>query len=364
MNGLEPKYRALYENTIDAVNEWLLYRPMIKDDGWDAFFTGKLTTSSRGDSEWTKSYEMAHLSCFIGGMYGLGGKIFGRDGDIDKAKKLTDGCVWAYQSTPTHIMPEFAHLVACPALEKCAFSEESWYEDLDPSREWRDSEFRKWSEGEAQRKLAEDAAPVPAQAPGSQPPTPQSGDGKDQPGQPAQADKLGGSSGSAEPVVRPLEAAGAAAGGPPNVVKRAGIPMPELDRKPEEDASKFGSKLPDSLKDKIGLNQPEAEKTDADKPEGENGDSSKSDSDRAEPAPAESINKPAAVQDVTENAAEPKPATVDSFDTMKNSEQVAAPDGTPLERPMTHEEYVKSRIERERLPPGYTDIINRNYILR
>jgi mannosyl-oligosaccharide alpha-1,2-mannosidase len=140
--------------------------------------------------------------------------------------------------------------------------------------------------------------------------------------------------------------------------------MPELDRKTEEDASEFGSKLPDSLKDKIGLNQPEVEKTDADKPEGENGESSKSDSDKAEPAPAESDNKPAAIQDVTENAAEPKPAIVDSFDTMKNSEQVAAPDGTPSERPMTHEEYVKSRIERERLPPGYTDIINRNYILR
>ncbi|KAM0211544.1 hypothetical protein ACHAPQ_003178 [Fusarium lateritium] len=360
----EPKYRALYENTIDAVNEWLLYRPMIKDDGWDAFFTGKLTTSSRGDSEWTKSYEMAHLSCFIGGMYGLGGKIFGRDGDIDKAKKLTDGCVWAYQSTPSHIMPEFAHLVACPALEKCAFSEESWHEDLDPSREWRDSEFRKWSEGEAQRKLAEDAAPAPAQAPGSQPLTPESGDGKEQPAQPAQADKPGGSSGDTEPVVKPLEAVVAAAEGPLKVVKRAGIPMPELDKKTEDDASEFGSKLPDSLKDKIGLNQPEAEKTDADKPEAENGGLGQTDSDKAGPVPAESDNKPAAVQDATEYTAEPKPATVDSFDTMKNSEQVTAPDGTPLERPMTHEEYVKSRIERERLPPGYTDIINRNYILR
>jgi mannosyl-oligosaccharide alpha-1,2-mannosidase len=164
--------------------------------------------------------------------------------------------------------------------------------------------------------------------------------------------------------VKPLEVVAAAAEGPPKVAKRAGIPMPELDRKTEDDASEFGSKLPDSLKEKIGLNQPEAEKTDADKPEAENGGPGKTDFDKAGPVPAESDNKPAAVQDATENAAEPKPATVDSFDTMKNPEQVTAPDGTPLERPMTHEEYVKSRIERERLPPGYTDIINRNYILR
>ncbi|KAF5595894.1 class I alpha-mannosidase [Fusarium pseudoanthophilum] len=325
LNGLEPKYRPLYENTIDAINEWLLYRPMIKDDGWDVFFTGKLTTSSRGDSEWLKTYDMAHLACFVGGMYGLGGKIFGRDGDIDKAKKLTDGCVWAYQSTVTGIMPEYAHLVACPALEKCAFSEESWYEDLDPNREWRDSEFRKWSDGEAQRKLAEGAAPAAAQQ-----------------------NKPDNSNKGPEPVVNP-----------PKVVKRAGIPMPELDRSMEEDDSEFGSTLPDSLKQKIGLNKDGSEKT-----EGEKADLSKTDLEKAKPAPVELENKPAAVQDTTENTIAPKPVTVDSFDAVRNAEQVAGSDDIPLERPVTHEEYVKSRIQREKLPPGYTDIINRNYILR
>lgn len=325
LNGLEPKYRPLYENTIDAINEWLLYRPMIKDDGWDVFFTGKLTTSSRGDSEWTKTYDMAHLACFVGGMYGLGGKIFGRDGDIDKAKKLTDGCVWAYQSTATGIMPEYAHLVACPALEKCAFSEESWYEDLDPNREWRDSEFRKWSDGEAQRKLAEGAAPAAAQQ-----------------------NKPDNSNKGPEPVVNP-----------PKVVKRAGIPMPELDRSMEEDDSEFGSTLPDSLKQKIGLNKDGSEKTEAEK-----ADLGKTDSEKAKPAQVELENKPVAVQDTTEKTIAPKPVTVDSFDAVRNAEQVAASDDVPLERPVTHEEYVKSRIQRERLPPGYTDIMNRNYILR
>ncbi|KAF4986643.1 hypothetical protein FGRMN_10737 [Fusarium graminum] len=360
LNGLEPKYRALYENTIDAINEWLLYRPMIKDDGWDAFFTGKLTTSSGGDSEWRKTYEMAHLTCFIGGMYGLGGKIFGRDGDIDKAKKLTDGCVWAYQSTPTGIMPEFAHLVACPALEKCAFSEETWYEDLDPSREWRDSEFRKWSDGEAQKKLAEDAAPAAAKAPGSQPPAIRVGAENDLA---AQVVKPDGLSGGSAPAAKPLGAA-LVAEGPPKVIKRAGIPMPELDRKMEDDGSEFGSKLPDSLKQKIGLDQPDSKKPGSERVKAEKAESSKTDSDKSQPVQAESDNKPVAVQATKEEPAEVKPATVDSFDAARNAEQATAPNGVPPERPMTHEEYVKSRIERERLPPGYTDIINRNYILR
>ncbi|RGP69847.1 mannosyl-oligosaccharide alpha-1,2-mannosidase [Fusarium longipes] len=329
LNGLEPKYRALYENTIDAINEWLLYRPMIKDEGWDVFFTGKLTTSSRGDSEWKKSYEMTHLTCFLGGMYGLGGKIFGRDGDIDKAKKLTDGCVWAYQSTATGLMPEYAHLVACPALEKCPFSEESWYEDLDPNSEWRDNEFTKWSEGEALRKLAEGGAAPPPAAPAldSQLPVAQAGAGS---GLPAQADNLADVNSGSE----------LAAQEPPKVVKRAGIPMPELDKSMEEDNSEFGSTLPDSLKQKIGLNKATEEKA----------ETSTSDAEKADPA-----------QDTAEKT---KPATPDSFGARRHGAQVVHPDDVPPERPQTHEEYAKSRIEKERLPPGYTDIINRNYMLR
>ncbi|KAF4961626.1 hypothetical protein FSARC_10116 [Fusarium sarcochroum] len=368
LNGLEPKYRALYENTIDAINEWLLYRPMIKDDGWDVFFTGKVTTSNRGDSEWSKTYEMAHLTCFIGGMYGLGGKIFGRDGDIDKAKKLTDGCVWAYQSTPTGLMPEFAHIVACPALEKCAYNESTWYEDLDPNQEWRDSEFAKWEEGEAQRKITEKAAPAAAQAPGSEPVIPQAvavaGAGSDKPAQPV---KLGDSTSGSDPIAKDGEAAAAApaADGPPKVVKRAGIPMPELDREIEKDDSEFGSTLPDSLKKKIGLDKPGSGESDSEKAVSEKPQAEMVDSSKADTAKPESENKPAAAQDATEKTAEQRPATApDSFDTTKNAEQVVAPDDVPVERPMTHDEYVKSRIERERLPPGYTDIINRNYILR
>ncbi|KAF4464877.1 mannosyl-oligosaccharide alpha-12-mannosidase [Fusarium albosuccineum] len=352
LNGLEPKYRKLYEDTIDAVNEWLLYRPMIKEDGWDVFFTGKMTTSSKGDSEWSKTYEMAHLACFIGGMYGLGGKIFGRDGDIDKAKKLTDGCVWAYQSTPTGLMPEYAHLVACPALEKCPFNETTWYEDLDPSMEWRANELAKWEEGEAQRKLTEKAAPEAARAADPEPLIPGANTDKaiQKPAEQVPR-KVDDPSTGSEPAIKvddavaaaaaaPVAAAGAAGEGLSKPVKRAGIPMPELDRSMEEDDSEFGSELPDSLKQKIGLNtkaEAEAEKAEE---------------------KAEAEKKPVSGQETTE-----KPSVPDSFD-HRQAEQVAAPSNQPAEKPMSHEEFVKARLEREKLPPGYTDIINRSYILR
>ncbi|KAM0427271.1 hypothetical protein ACHAPT_007704 [Fusarium lateritium] len=387
LNGLEPKYRKLYEDTIDAINEWLLYRPMVKEDGWDVFFTGKMTTSKKGDSDWLKSYEMTHLTCFIGGMYGLGGKIFGRDGDIDKAKKLTDGCVWAYQSTPTGLMPEYAHLVACPALEKCPFNETTWYEDLDPAMEWRRNQIAKWEEGEEQQKLVEKAAPEVAKAEplipgkaapeaakagdseplvpkakavedsvdlsiGAEPlipqpkevkkaadplvPQPRANGAAEKPHRP---DDL--STGS-EPVIK-AEGAAAAGDGLSKPVKRAGIPMPELDRSMEEDDSEFGSELPDSLKAKLGLNKAEMEKTEA--------------------SEAESGKKAASAQEGGSTTGGQAPTVPDSFEN-RQAEQVAAPKNQPPEKPLSHEEFVKARLEREKLPPGYTDIINRSYILR
>ncbi|UPK89416.1 hypothetical protein LCI18_000351 [Fusarium solani-melongenae] len=394
LNGLEPKYRKLYEDTIDAINEWLLYRPMVKEDGWDVFFTGKMTTSKKGDSEWSKSYEMTHLTCFIGGMYGLGGKIFGRDGDIDKAKKLTDGCVWAYQSTPTGLMPEYAHLVACPALEKCPFNESTWYEDLDPSLAWRQNQLAKWEKGEEQQKLVEKAAPevvkdvapeplIPGKAApeaakaadseavvskgkaveesvdlsiGAEPLIPQPKEVKKatdplvpQPKenavaeeQPHRPDDL--STGS-EPVVK-AEGAPAAGEGLSKPFKRAGIPMPELDRSMEEDDSEFGSELPDSLKAKLGLNKDETEKT-----------------EKTESSQAGSDKKPEAAQQGASTTGGQPPSVPDSF-TNRHAEQVAAPNNQPPEKPLSHEEFVKAKLEREKLPPGYTDIINKSYILR
>lgn len=361
---------------------------MIKEDDWDVFFTGKMTTSKKGDSEWSKSYEMTHLTCFIGGMYGLGGKIFGRGGDIDKAKKLTDGCVWAYQSTPTGLMAEYAHLVACPALEKCPFNESTWYEDLDPSLEWRRNQLSKWEKGEEQQKLVEKAAPEVAKEVAPEPLIPgkaapeaaKAADSKSVIPKVKAAEEPVDLSIGAEPLIpkpkeikkatdplvpqpkengaaekpaeqpqRPdglstgSEGAPATGEGLSKPVKRAGIPMPELDRSMEEDDSEFGSELPDSLKTKLGLNKAETEKT----------ESSEAGSDK----------KPAAPQEGAGTTGGQAPTVPDSFEN-KQAEQVTAPKDQPPEKPLSHEEFVKARLERERLPPGYTDIINKAYMLR
>ena len=69
-----------------------------------------------------------HLTCFVRGMAGIGAKIFDRDDDLDAARKLTDGCIWAYESMPSGIMPEMIDTVPCLQSEDCLWDENKWHE--------------------------------------------------------------------------------------------------------------------------------------------------------------------------------------------------------------------------------------------
>ncbi|KHO01014.1 class I alpha-mannosidase 1A [Metarhizium album ARSEF 1941] len=142
LGGKEPKYQKLYENAIDSINKYLLFRPMVQGD-WDVMFPAKVTLAPHGASAKVE-YEVTHLTCFIGGMYALGGKLFGREKDLQYAKKLTDGCVWAYQSTATGIMPEYGQVIPCPGMEKCSFNESLWRQQLDPVTREQDKEIPGW----------------------------------------------------------------------------------------------------------------------------------------------------------------------------------------------------------------------------
>ncbi|KAH7325017.1 glycosyl hydrolase family 47-domain-containing protein [Stachybotrys elegans] len=163
LGGLEPKYQKLHEDTVNAVNEWLLYRPMADDD-WDVLFPAKVTTSGDPETDLEPIFEITHLTCFIGGMYALGGKIFGREQDVEMAKQLTDGCVWAYQLTPSGIMPEGSEVITCPSLEKCEFNQTLWYERLDPSKDWREKQIEGWEEMQKTLAAESESDPDPAEA--------------------------------------------------------------------------------------------------------------------------------------------------------------------------------------------------------
>ena len=68
-----------------------------------------------------------HLVCFVGGMVAIGAKIFGRE-EVETARRLTDGCVWAYESMPSGIMPETFQAIPC--IGQCQWNETVWREKI------------------------------------------------------------------------------------------------------------------------------------------------------------------------------------------------------------------------------------------
>lgn len=150
LGGLEPKYGTMHKRTVKGVKKHLLYRPMIEDESRDLLLSGK---ASSYRTELRLHYEVSHLTCFLGGMFALGGKIFGSDEDVEIGKKLADGCAWAYEVMPTGIMPELAAVLPCKSAEKCEWNQTAWYEALDPNPSWREREMavyldrhRRWEE--------------------------------------------------------------------------------------------------------------------------------------------------------------------------------------------------------------------------
>lgn len=310
LGGLEPKYQKLYEDSVKAINEWLLFRPMASE-GWDVLFPAKVSVTGEPGEPFGASYEVTHLTCFIGGMYGLGGRIFGREEDVELAKKLTDGCVWAYQTMPSGLMPENAHVVPCPTLEKCEFNQTEWWDQLDQSKEWREKEIAKWEAAGEEETQATLDPPVTVD-----PESPAYAETENKRAEGAQTvekdESQGGDATEAE------TSTGASSG---SLRKRGVIPIeaktPPAD---DDDDDDVGSELPASLRKKLGL-------------------------DVEEEAPADNE------QD------EEAPPTIP---------QAVWPDRIAVKqaKPPSHEEFVKQKIKDLGLQPGYTDIQSRNYILR
>ncbi|KAJ8115384.1 hypothetical protein ONZ43_g4678 [Nemania bipapillata] len=153
LGGLEPKYKELHLKVIEAVKKWLLFRPMVPDDR-DILFSAKVTTNGEPETDARTIYEVTHLTCFIGGMFGLGGKIFEVPTDVEIGKKLTEGCVWAYESTATGIMPEAAHVLPCPDAKNCHWNQTLYEHTLDPSFESRDQQIKEYYDRRAKARAA------------------------------------------------------------------------------------------------------------------------------------------------------------------------------------------------------------------
>ncbi|KAF2667621.1 mannosyl-oligosaccharide 1,2-alpha-mannosidase IC [Microthyrium microscopicum] len=112
LGGQEPQYARLYEHAMDTAITHMLFRPQLPDQA-DILISGVAHAGAARENSGQ------HLSCFAGGMFLLGGRLFSNNTHIDVGTKLTNGCVWAYRHSPIGIMPERFSMNACPTLEPC-----------------------------------------------------------------------------------------------------------------------------------------------------------------------------------------------------------------------------------------------------
>ena len=125
-----PQLRKMYQDAIGAAEKYLFFRPMT-EKGEDVLLSGNARS---GTHNITLEPQGQHLACFTGGMVGIGAKLFNRPEDLDVAKRLVGGCVWAYNAMATHLMPELFYTKPChtgiskPEPGACNWNETAWFE--------------------------------------------------------------------------------------------------------------------------------------------------------------------------------------------------------------------------------------------
>ena len=122
MNGATSQYYDMYQDTIRPITSKLLFHPMVNADA-DILFSG---TFHVRDGKGTLEPMVQHLGCFAGGMVALGARILQNEEDLGTARKLTDGCIWAYNHTQSGVMPEVFHITPCKD-DSCEWDEKQWH---------------------------------------------------------------------------------------------------------------------------------------------------------------------------------------------------------------------------------------------
>ncbi|KAK4445816.1 family 47 putative glycoside hydrolase [Podospora aff. communis PSN243] len=127
LGGRDPRYERMHLSAMEVVVEHLLFRPMLPDgeQHHDILFAGDAYVHP--DSRIDRNPEGQHLSCFTGGMFALGGRLFDNPAHVAIGERLARGCAWAYEAFPTGLMPEIFGIVACPTIDKaCPWDEDVW----------------------------------------------------------------------------------------------------------------------------------------------------------------------------------------------------------------------------------------------
>ncbi|KAK8074574.1 Mannosyl-oligosaccharide 1-2-alpha-mannosidase MNS1 [Apiospora hydei] len=120
-------YEKMYRRSMEIISDRIIFSPMIKRQPTDPSILFAGTVYVHDEAGPHLIAEGQHLSCFAGGMFLLGGKIFGIKEHLKIGEGLARGCGWAYAAFPTGVMPEIFNLIKCaPSDEDCEWDEARW----------------------------------------------------------------------------------------------------------------------------------------------------------------------------------------------------------------------------------------------
>jgi mannosyl-oligosaccharide alpha-1,2-mannosidase len=125
LGGLSEQYQNLYSNAIAAIKKHVFFRPMTPGNA-DILISGSAHVDGSAKGSRIEPTGQ-HLACFTGGMVGIASKLIGPPEDLAIARKLVEGCIWAYNATITGIMPEIFHLIASEDADNCEWDEMKWH---------------------------------------------------------------------------------------------------------------------------------------------------------------------------------------------------------------------------------------------
>jgi len=135
LGGALEQPRRLYERFIPTARNYLLQRALHPGNQPISFMgDARMWSPAEGEPLAVTAPRTQHLTCFAGGMVGLGAKLFDRPFDMQIAEELTDGCVWSYTGTPSGIAPEIFFYIPCSKSKEdgddCQWSDKRWYDEV------------------------------------------------------------------------------------------------------------------------------------------------------------------------------------------------------------------------------------------
>jgi mannosyl-oligosaccharide alpha-1,2-mannosidase len=142
-------FKQMYETFVDAAVENGMFFQPVAPGSPDILFPGNLMVNQvtishdEGTQKVSEQKQMptldavgAHLACFVGGMFLLGGQLLQKSDDVQLGIRLAEGCAWAYNASTFGIMPERFHLKVCDAAYKssnggtCDVSTAKWEKEF------------------------------------------------------------------------------------------------------------------------------------------------------------------------------------------------------------------------------------------